>query len=202
MDVKMIITTEQQEKKVVTFNLLKDKLNMTAMIELGYPRDEISILFQKLQEASFGEHVLGKRGRNGVEKFIANDLCPETFDVILDKKPLKYKIPPKEGPTDGEIFEAIHCLPRIFREITATGKPGYVVSFSVCDKYLLLDKLADGGFETIDEAVKHLWSEIKDRVLLFKSKLMGDHEQIASIMRGKRFIELLPLEVVIEDLGE
>ena len=196
----MIITTEQQEKKVVTFNLLKDKLNMTAMIELGYARDEISILFQKLQEASFGQHILGKKGRNGVEKFTPNGLCPETFDVVLDKKPIKDKLL-KEGPTNGELFEAMHSLPRIFRDIPSTGKPGYIVSFSACDNYLLLDKLADGGHETIDEAVKNIWDEIKDRVPLFKSKLMEDHEQIASIIRGKRFVELTPV-VVIETQEE
>ena len=194
----MIITKEQQEKKVVTFNLLKDKLNMTAMIELGYSRDEISILFQKLQEASFGQHVLGKRGRNGVEKFIPNDLCPETFDVVLDKKPIKDKISTetKEGPSNGILFEAIHSLPRIFRDIPSTGKPGYIVSFSECDNYILLDKLADGGFETIDEAVKDIWDEIKNRVPIFKSKIMEDYEQIASIIRGKRFVELIPVVVV------
>ena len=196
MDVKMIITKEQQEKKVVTFNLLKDKLNMTAMVELGYARDEVSILFQKLQEASFGQHVLGKRGRSGVEKFIPNDLCPEIFDVVLDKKPLKDKLPVKEGPTNGELFEAIHSLPRKFRDIPSTGKPGYIVSLSVCDNYLLLDKLADGGHETIDEAVKNIWDDIKDRVPLFKSKLMEDYEQIASILRGKRFVKLTPIVVI------
>ena len=198
----MIITKEQQEKKVVTFNLLKDKLNMTAMVELGYARDEITILLQKLQEASFGQHLLGKRGRNGVEKFIPNDLCPETFDVVLNKRPIKDKNPVevKEGPNNGTIFAKYMDIPRKITEIPSTGKPGYIVSLSICDNYILLDKLADGGFDTIEEAVKLIWDEIKDRVPLFKSKLMDDVEQVASILRGKRFVELsnLETEMVVE----
>lgn len=188
----MILSKEDQDKRVVVFNLLKDQMNMTAMIELGYYRDEISVLFQKLQQASFGQHVLGKRGRNGVEKFVPNDLCPDTFEVIFDKRPTRGKVEAeiKEGPTDGIIFSKFLTMKRKLSYIPSTGQPGYVVSFSICGNYILLDRIADGGFESIEKATDNIWEQIKDNAPVYASKNMTPTEQVASILRGKGFIQL------------
>ena len=188
----MIILKDQLDKKVVVFNLLKEQMDMTSMVELGYCRDEISILFQKLAQASFGQHILGKRGRNGVEKFIPNDLCPDTFELTFNKRPQKDSVitVEKVEPQNGVVFSETLSLQRKLPQIKSTGKAGYVVSLSVCNQYILLNRLSDGGFVSIEDAVESIWDQIKDRTTSFPCRNMNEIEQVASWLRGKGFVKL------------
>jgi hypothetical protein len=188
----MIILKDQLDKKVVVFNLLKEQMDMTSMVQLGYCRDEVSILFNKLAQASFGQHIPGKRGRNGVEKFIPNELCPDTFEITFNKRPQKDSITTVEKvePGNGVVFTETLSLQRKLPQVTSTGKAGYVVSFSICNRYILLDRLSDGGFDSIEDAVDNIWDQIKDKTTSFPCKNMNEIEQVASSLRGKGFVKL------------
>lgn len=188
----MIISKETQDKKVVVFTLIKDKLNMTDMLELGYCRDEITSLFKALAEKSFGQHIPGRKGRNGTEKFIPNDLCPESFEMVFNKRPKSNKVEEvKVIPnTDAVYAEFLSMERRPNNKLPSTDKAGYVISFSVDDNFIILDRLADGGFSSIEDAVESVWDRIENKVQTYECKHMSKIEQVASSLRGKGYIEL------------
>jgi len=192
--------TEIAKEKIVVFSLEKE-MSMPLMLNKGYRREEIISLFKQLEDLLFGMYIPGKRGRSNPAKFYANDKCPEeytmTFKVFRNRKTRQEK--EKEvtetsshDSLDDKITKTIATsLPKLKMEEfpqTKSNNKGYALgSF---DGKVFLVRTSDGGFDSIEKAVKASWSLFDGKVPLFKSRIMNQVSQVASTLRGLGYVSL------------
>lgn len=194
----------EPKDKIVSFKLSKE-MSMPIMLRDGFQRKEVEILFEKLQEAGFGIYVIGRPGKGGSAKFIANDKCPEKYVISFKVKRLhkEYAGVPEDKPftiknADGteEILskkpltqsEKILMIERKPKSIPVNINSGYVCS--VAQNYLFVDKIANGGFNRIADALNDVWNDIKSFVSAKGTKYMSPKDEVESSLMGKQYYQL------------
>jgi len=196
----------QPKDKIVSFNLLKE-MTMPQMIRAGYQRKEVELLFTKLQEAGFGIYTPGHAGKTGCAKFIANEKCPDKYVIAFRVKKLHKDYagqPETNRPLtikhdDGteevvntkplSIIEKILLIKRKPKHIPIKEGSGYIAS--VAEGYLFVDKIVNGGFNSIADALDDIWDDIKDNVSAKGTKYMSKKDEVESSLMGKQFYKLL-----------
>ena len=185
------------KQKVINFKL-SPIMTMPQMVLLHYGRHEVEALFQTLQNDGFGEYIKGARGRNGCAKFIANDKCPETYEisfqqkVLISNKPKTYfsSAPPVNDKVEGQISEVdrIMAIKRKPTRVPQNERSGYVCS--VASGYLFVDRVSKCGFNSITDALDDIWNDIKRYVSAKGTKEMTQKEEVESRLMGLHFYKL------------
>ena len=191
---------EVAKNKTIDFELSKE-MTMPSMVGKGYRRKEVISLFEKLEELQYGEYVKGKRGGSPT-KFISNDDCPASFTMIF--KVFRFRKTQQEKEVDNKTTTAVandcnydsisaeilRSIPQVKMEACPVSKVTNGYALGVKDDKVFLVRPSQGGFDTIEKAVKASWGIFENNVTLFKSKIMSDSIQVASILRGLGFIQL------------
>jgi len=180
--------------KLVKFELDKE-MKMPDLLKKGYRRNEIVTLFELLESQNFGVYTKGKRGRNSPTMFLANDRCPDVYEITF--KVYRLRKNKKEGEVEDVVdqssdhisFIIANVIPKLkIQSCPMNRKGGY--SLGVFEDKIFLVRSLDGGFETIEQAVKFSWDLFNGKIEIFKSKIMSDVEQVASTLRGLGFVQL------------
>lgn len=195
----------QPKDKIVNFNLLKE-MSMPQMIRAGYQRKEVELLFIKLQEAGFGTYTPGHAGKTGCAKFVANEKCPNKYVIAFRVKKLHkdYAGEPETNKPltiehdDGtievitknplSIIEKILLTKRRPKHIPIRDGNGYIAS--IAEGYLFVDKIINGGFGSITEALDDIWEDVKDKVSAKGTKYMSKKDEVESSLMGKHYYKL------------
>ncbi|MFZ4768628.1 MAG: hypothetical protein ACOYLO_00510 [Ferruginibacter sp.] len=193
----------EDKDKIISFALSKE-MSMPEMLKIGYARQEIDKLFEKLEESGFGIYQKGKLGRNGAAKFVSNEKCPDKFAVTIKVKRLSSDYigkPEEKEPViidDNGVSKVIE-KPKTEAQLILSieHKPSYVpynlgtgYVCSIGDDFLFVDRYANGGFKTIEKATDDIWAEIKDYIAAKDSYQMTKKQEVVSKLMGVGFYKL------------
>jgi len=188
------IRNEVAKERIIEFKLEKEMM-ISDLINKGYRRKEVIALFEHLEELGFGNYIRGTRGLGNPTRFTANERCPDSFSITFkvfrnrNSKQLKEDIEEKTVEDVDSITNLIILHSKNLKiEPFPSGNKGYAVGTNKNKAFIV--RSSNGGFETIEKAVKDCWYIFEGKVDIFKSRNMKDFEQVASILRGLGYIEL------------
>jgi hypothetical protein len=184
---------EATSTKTVTFNIAP-KMTITEMVNAGYRRNEVELLFKELHDKKLGYMIEGKRGGNPMTLFAAPS-CPKTYDLSFEVYRLRRSDAEREAieaKNKDAVTDTITALIASFKELKIGQVPesesdGYVIGFQ--DNKAVVIKITKGGFHSIEDAVKAAIDQF-EKFITFNSKHMNRVEQIASVLRGRGYMSL------------
>jgi hypothetical protein len=163
-------------------------MTVNELVYVGYKRDEVHRLFETLQSLGFGEYIKGPYGQYGDASFIANQDCPETYTLSVKKRTRRKK---EQKVLDNKsIFDHIYSIPHYPYDYSMPSKLGTGYACSVGDNYLFVDRIAGGGYDSIEEAVSNIWEYIESNVPIKGTKEMSAKDHVASYLKGFGFYKL------------
>lgn len=180
---------EVAKNKIVEFKLSR-VMTMPLLLKEGHRRNEIIELFSKLASMEYGEYIKGKRGAGNPAKFIANENCPDTFPMVF--KIFRNRRTKEEMGKDTKIEQVKdtnnHKNKLRMQYCPESSDKGYAIGIGDNKAYLV--RLPQGGFHSIEGAVKASWKLFEERATFFKSRIMNEHTQIVSKLKGTGYVQL------------
>jgi hypothetical protein len=182
---------ENQEKdKVIKFPIFNG-ITVVALTKLGYQRHEVEKLFEELENLGYGKYVRGSKGKGNCAYFEAGENCPTEYTMVFKVKLLhsNYTGCPEELKSVNNValsqpsvindrIEKIKAIPHIPVSMPPNLGIGYVCSYT--DDYIIIDRLVNKGYNTIEEALDTVWDDIKDRVKIKPTRYMTEKDQVIS----------------------
>jgi len=171
----------------IKFNLQNTELTMPELLKAGYRREDITNLFETLQNKGFGTYHKGKRGKGCCARFEKNESCPNEF-VIRGRRRYK-RSEEKQAPAASEsesnlstrtkTLHSLWALSQNIVEDSTSGNIGYRCDV-FADQILVMHRVRGGGESSIEKALQNVWSDVSDRLKLG----MAD---VVSRLRGHGF---------------
>ena len=192
------------KNKEIAFSLSKE-MSMPSFTRIGFARKDVENLFINLASEGFGEYIKGKQGKGCSAKFIANDKCPNEYILVtkvmrLHKQkenpyvPAKQVVQAKQTTIiENKVEELspankIRGTRKVTTELPSREDVGYACTIN--DNYLYVDRIQGAGYNSITDALGHVWNDIKQLVSAKGAKHMTPKQEVVSRLMGLGYYKL------------
>lgn len=184
---------EATKDKVVKFPIF-DGVSILSLMKLGYQRRDVEQLFEHMESIGLGKYVRGARGKGNVSHFLTAPHCPKEYVMTFKVKllhgnyvgcPEELKKPTAAAPLPSiinEKIEKIKSIPHSPLYMPHNLGTGYLCSYT--DEYIIIDRVTNKGYNTIESALNTVWDDIKHKITIKATRNMTEKDQVISKLKA------------------